>query len=711
MKYPERYMVTAALPYANGPLHIGHLAGAYLSADIYSRFQKLMGKEVCFICGSDENGAAITMRAKKEGVSPQEIIDKYHDQFQEAFEGMGIVFDHYDRTSSKEHHKTAQDFFLALYEKGVFEEIESEQYYDPKADQFLADRYITGTCPKCGYKEAYGDQCESCGSTLSPTDLIEPQSTLTGEQPVLRKTKHWYLPLDKEESWLKEWIEKGTLEGEEHHDADEWKTHVIGQCKSWIDSGLQPRAMTRDLEWGVDVPSQIEGAEGKKLYVWLDAPIGYISSTKKWADKTGNDWKKYWQEEETALLHFIGKDNIVFHCIIFPALLKEHGDFILPQNVPANQFMNLEGKKISTSRNWAVWIHEYLADFPGKADVLRYVLTRIMPENRDSEFTWKTYQEYNNNELVNSLANFINRVLVLTMKYYEGVVPVFDEDLDFNGSGDPDEPSFHDSELIDLVDLLINYGDHMRAFEFRAGLQKVMEISDRGNQLLQFNEPWKLVKSDEETVKAVMNLSLQIVAVLSVAIRPFMPDTSNKLRNLLNLPALEDNGEMLDIMNSLAEGEHPLKPGHKINEPEHLFSRIDDEVIEMQMEKLKQNTQTKEPQIDIPPIKENISFDEFMKMDLRTAKILAAEKVPKSNKLLKIELDLGLEKRTVVSGIAKYFEPEKIIGEQVVIVANLAARKIMGIKSQGMILMAEDPSGDLRFVRGTEDTPLGSIVK
>jgi methionyl-tRNA synthetase len=711
MNYPERYMVTAALPYANGPLHIGHLAGAYLSPDIYCRFQKLMGKDVCFICGSDEHGAAITMRAKKEGVTPQEIIDKYHKQFQESFKGMGIQFDHYDRTSSQEHHKTAQDFFLRLYEKGVFEEIESEQYYDASAEQFLADRYIMGTCPKCGYKEAYGDQCEKCGSTLSPTDLIDPQSTLTGEKPELRKTTHWYLPLNKEEKWLKEWIENGTVEGKALHEPDKWKAHVIGQCKSWIDNGLQARAMTRDLEWGVDVPSSIKGAEGKKLYVWLDAPIGYISSTKKWAEEKGKDWKKYWQDEDAALIHFIGKDNIVFHCIIFPSLLKEHGDFILPQNVPANQFMNLEGEKISTSRNWAVWVHEYLEDFPDKVDVLRYALTRIMPENRDSEFTWKSFQEFNNNELVNSLANFINRVLVLTNKYYDGIVPEFDEDLEIAGSKHSDDPSFHDAELIDLVDLLIEYGNHIRDFDFRGGLQKMMEIAARGNQLLQFNEPWKLVKSDEDTVKVIMNLSLQIVVSLSLAIRPFMPFTAAKLRELLNLPEIMEEGELLEMMNQLAEGELPIKAGHQINEAEHLFSRIDDDLIDQQMEKLKKRAMEEKDEPKAPEIKDTIEFDDFMRLDLRTAKILEAEKVPKSDKLIEIKLDLGFEKRTVVSGIAEYFEADEIEDKQVVLVANLAPRKIFGIKSQGMILMAEDPSGNLRFVKGPEDTPLGSIVK
>jgi len=709
MKYPERYMITAALPYANGPLHIGHLAGAYLSPDIYARFLRNMGKKVAFICGSDEHGAAITMRAKKEGTTPQDIIDKYHHLFEETFQGVGLSFDYYDRTSSKGHHETAQDFFRTLYQKGVFEEIESEQYFDPEANQFLADRYIMGTCPKCGYEEAYGDQCEQCGSTLNPTDLIQPKSTLTGAAPVLKTTRHWYLPLNKDETWLREWIEEGTLDGRELHDPSAWKPHVIGQCKSWIDNGLQARAMTRDLEWGVDVPHEIEGSEGKKLYVWMDAPIGYISATKKWAEQSGENWKEYWQSDESALIHFIGKDNIVFHCIIFPALLKAHGDFILPDNVPANQFMNLEGQKISTSRNWAVWVHEFLKDMPGHQDALRYALTRIMPESRDSEFTWQGFQEFNNNELVNALANFVHRVLVLTQKYYDGEVPEFDEDMDLISARDNEEPSYHDAEMLDLFDLLHEYGDHLRRFDFRAGLKSMMEIAARGNQLLQFNEPWKRIKEDEEQVKVIMNAGLQYVTVLSVAMEPFMPFASAKLRQMLNLPAIEGKGELLQVMDQLAEGQWPMPVHHKIHPPEHLFSRIPDELIQAQIEKLQSTSMTQGS--EQPEIKANINFDDFVALDLRTAKIIQAEKVAKTKKLIQIQLDLGFEKRTVVSGIAEYFQPEEIIGEQVIIVANLEPRKIRGIMSQGMILMAEDPEGTLRFAQAPQDTPLGSIVK
>ncbi|HHH53292.1 MAG TPA: methionine--tRNA ligase, partial [Bacteroidetes bacterium] len=536
MIHPKRYLITSALPYANGPLHIGHLSGAYLSADIYVRFLRLMDKDVVFVCGSDENGAAITMRAKKEGISPQQIIDKYHNQFIEAFEKTEISFDVYHRTSSDLHKETAQEFFKDLYDKGVFEEIESEQYYDKKADQFLADRYIKGTCPKCGYEEAYGDQCEKCGSSLSPTELINPISTLTGEKPILKETKHWYLPLNKDESWLKQYIVEGELDGKEHHDPSEWKNHVIGQCKSWLDGGLQPRAMTRDLDWGVDVPHEIPDSEGKKLYVWMDAPIGYISATKYWAQTTGNDWEPYWKDSETALIHFIGKDNIVFHCIIFPAILKSKGNYNLPVNVPANQFMNLEGDKISTSKNWAVWVNDYIADFPNNIDELRYNLTRNMPEHKDSEFTWKNFQETNNTELVNNLGNFVNRVIVLTNKYYNGIVPEFDQDSMFNGVWDQDFGGFHETELLALHDELQEMNARLRKFDFRGALKILMDISAKGNQLLQFNEPWKLIKEDPEKVKAFMNLSLQIVTTISIAVRPFMPLTSDKLRKILNLP-------------------------------------------------------------------------------------------------------------------------------------------------------------------------------
>ncbi len=712
MLYPQRYLITAALPYANGPLHIGHLAGAYLSADIYTRYLKLMGKDAVFICGSDEHGAAITMRAQKEGTTPQKIIDKYHAQFKATFEGMGIDFDYYDRTSSKEHHETAAQFFKQLYDRGVFEEKVTEQFYDSEANQFLADRYIMGTCPKCGFQEAYGDQCENCGATLSPTELENPKSTLSGGRPELRETRHWFLPLQNYETFLKEWLEEGTLKGKPHHDPDSWKSHVLGQCKSWIDGGLQPRAMTRDLDWGVDVPHEIPGSDGKKLYVWLDAPIGYISATKKWARQNEQDWKSYWQSEDSALVHFIGKDNIVFHCIIFPALLQAHGDFNLPVNVPANQFMNLEDKKISTSRNWAVWVGEYLEEFPGQADEMRYALCRIMPESRDSEFTWKRFQDFNNNELVNSLGNFIQRVLVLTNKYYDGKVPDFDPDLDFIGASDPDDDSYHDSEMLDLFDVLHEYGNHMRAYEFRAALQRVMDIASKGNQLLQFNEPWKAVKEDPERVKVIMNAALQIVAALSMAMDPFLPFTSAKLRALLNIETENRSGGLLELMNQLAEGEEILKPGHIVEKPEHLFSRMDDQKIQKQIDRLTAAEQAAvENASDLEPIRDAIEFQDFQKLDLRTAVVKAAKKVPKTKKLLEIQVDMGLESRTVVSGIAEFHDPADLVGKQVVLVANLEPRKIKGIQSEGMILMAEDPSGKLYFVGAEDLAHAGSRVK
>ena len=709
MREFKRYLLTAALPYANGPLHIGHLAGAYLSSDIYARFLRLYGKDVVFICGSDEHGAAITMKALKEDKQPQEIVDKYHELFKETFQRIGISFDYYDRTSSQGHHETSQDFFRTLYEKSEFDLVESEQYYDIKAKQFLADRYIKGTCPKCSYEEAYGDQCENCGSSLSPTELINPISTLTGEAPELRKTSHWYLPLDKYEDWLKDWINYGELDGQKLHYPEDWKNHVLGQCKSWLDTGLKPRSMTRDLDWGVDVPQEIPGSEGKKLYVWLDAPIGYISSTKKWAEENGKDWKPYWQDDETALLHFIGKDNIVFHCIIFPAILKAHGDYILPINVPANQFMNLEGDKISTSRNWAVWVHEYLDEFPGMEDVLRYSMIKNMPEQKDSEFTWKSFQEANNNELVNNLANFVNRVIVLTNKYYDGIVPEIDEDLDINGCGEEGEISYHDSEIIRLFDKIDEANECVRKFDFRGALNRVMEISSQGNQLLQFNEPWKKIKEEPENVKVVMNLMVQYVYALSIVIRPFLPFTSDKIRDLLNLREIKvENGELLQLTNKLAEGDHPILAGHQIASPEHLFSRIEDSVIQNQIEKLMASKPTVETNHE--PLKDTISFEDFQKLDLRTATVTAAKKVEKADKLLELTLDLGFETRTVVSGIAKDFKPDDIVGQKVTLLANLAPRKIRGVQSQGMILMAENESGALNFVEPGENAENGSSI-
>ncbi len=712
MRQFERILVTSALPYANGPLHIGHLSGAYLSADIYVRFLRLMDKDVLFVCGSDENGAAITIRAKKDRVEPQEIVDKYHSLFEDTFRKVGLSFDVYHRTSSDLHHATAQEFFKDLYDKGAFRERESEQYYDVSADQFLADRYIVGTCPKCGHEEAYGDQCENCGSSLSPTELIDPKSTLSGNIPELRKTKHWYLPLNEHEEWLKEWIENGRIEGEELHDPREWKNHVVGQCKSWLDNGLNERSMTRDLSWGVDVPQDIEGSEGKKLYVWMDAPIGYISATKKWATDKEESWEQYWKSDDTKLVHFIGKDNIVFHCIIFPAILKTHGAYILPENVPANQFMNLEGRKISTSKNWAVWVHEYLQDFPGMEDELRYYMIKCMPESKDSEFTWKGFQDANNNELVNNLANFINRVVVLTNKYYEGVVPEFDESIDFETPDEEGFPGFHDSELMALHDLVQELSQHIRSYNFRDGLKTLMDISTRGNQILQFNEPWKAIKEDEELVKVVMNLSLQIVAAIRVVCRPFLPFTSGKISNLLGLPALEDKDELLTMLDNLAEGFPVIEAGHKIGKSAHIFSRIDDKVIEKQIEKLHEIAF-----VDKSPKKENkketdfIGFDDFQKLKIQTATITSAEAVPKADKLLKLEVDLGDHKRTVVSGIAEHYVPADVVGKQVSMVTNLEPRKIRGVLSQGMILMAEDKLGKLCFVSPEKTWDNGATIR
>ncbi|MBK8373040.1 MAG: methionine--tRNA ligase [Saprospiraceae bacterium] len=715
MRHFKRYLVTSALPYANGPLHIGHLAGAYLSADVYVRFQRLMGKDILFICGSDEHGAAITIKAMKEGLSPQEIVDKYHTLFKDTFQKMGISFDIYHRTSSPLHHETSQSFFKKLYDKKEFSEQESEQYFDEKAGQFLADRYIKGNCPKCNFDGAYGDQCENCGTSLSPNELIHPKSMLSGETPVLKKTKHWYLPLDKYEGWLREWIETGYLNHKEYHDPNDWKNHVLGQCKSWLDSGLQPRAMTRDLDWGVDVPHQIPGHEGKKLYVWMDAPIGYISATKQWALDHKKDWKKYWQSEDSALIHFIGKDNIVFHCLIFPAILKAHGDYILPFNVPANQFMNLEGDKISTSRNWAVWVHEYLEDIPNKQDELRYTMIKNMPEQKDSEFTWKGYQDAVNNELVNNLANFVNRVVVLTHKFYGGKVPKFDEGAEFTGPEDQYEDSYHDSEMLRLYDDIYEVTQSIREYKFKDALKGLMEISSKGNQILQFNEPWKTIKDEPERVKAVMNLVLQYTAAIRVLIYPFLPFTSDKITAILQLPPLKQNGDLVKMMNALSEGKPVIKAGHVIGDPNHLFTKIDDEVISEQIQKLQQKEKMKDGnKVDEhkhEPVKETIQFEDFQKIDLRIATIVAAEAVPKADKLLKLSLNLGFETRTVVSGIAQHYKPEELIGKQVVLVANLAPRTMKGIESKGMVLLAENGDGKLSFVSPESIWPEGYGVK
>ncbi len=703
----KRFLVTSALPYANGPLHIGHLAGAYLPADIYVNYLRLIGKDVVFVCGSDEHGAAITTKALKEGIKPKQIIDKYHEMFKTTFENIGISFDYYDRTSAKHHHKVSQDFFLKLYEKDALIKKETEQYFDQKMHMFLADRYIKGTCPHCAYQEAYGDQCESCGTSLSPMELKNPVSTLSGEKPILRKTIHWYLPLDRHETFLKNWLTKGLIKGKVHHDTNLWKAHVIGQCKSWLDGGLRARAMTRDLNWGVDVPESVPGAKGKKLYVWLDAPIGYISATMKWAESAGKNWKDYWQNEESALIHFIGKDNIVFHCLIFPVILKEYGTYNLPVNVPANQFLNLEGNKISTSRNWAIWVHQFVEDHPDWKDQLRFYLTKNMPEQRDSEFTWKGFQEVINTELVNNLSNFINRVLVLTQKYFDGSVPDFDPNLDLVPAEDEEGMSFHDAELLALFDLIDAACKSFDTFEFRAALQKTMEISTAGNQILQFNAPWKTIKSEPERTKLVLNLMLQYVTALSALIKPFMPFASKKLRAMLQLPEVE-KAELLKIQNQLAEGNPLLPAGHKLSKHNYLFTKIEDEAIEKELKKLNSIVDSKPNSVDA---KAPITFDDFLKLDMRIAQIIDAVPVPKTDKLMKITLKLSEnEHRTVVSGIAHQYKPKDIIGQQVTLLANLSPRKIRGISSQGMILMAEDHNGKLSFLAPGEAVQEGSKV-
>ncbi|MBJ6118765.1 methionine--tRNA ligase [Pontibacter sp. BT310] len=674
---PKRYTVTAALPYANGPVHIGHLAGVYLPADIYVRYLRLQNRDVKFICGSDEHGVPITIRAKKEGITPQQAVDKYHELIKQSFADFNISFDIYDRTSSKIHHETASDFFLKLYNDGKFLEQTTQQYYDEKAQQFLADRYIVGTCPKCGNENAYGDQCESCGTSLNATDLINPKSTLSGAVPVMRETKHWYLPLNEYEPWLREWIVEG-------HKGD-WKPNVYGQCKSWIDQGLQPRAVTRDLDWGVPVP--VPGGEGKVLYVWFDAPIGYISATKALTP----DWEKYWKDEETKLVHFIGKDNIVFHCIIFPSMLKAHGDYILPDNVPANEFLNLEGDKISTSRNWAVWLHEYLEDFKGKGDVLRYALCANAPETKDNDFTWKDYQARNNNELLAILGNFINRAVVLTQKYYNGAVPTRNELTDYDKV-----------VLEDLNGMPMVIAAHLERYKFRDGLGELMNLARLGNKYLADTEPWKLIKTDEERVKTIMNIALQISASLAILMEPFLPDSAAKLRAMLNMEA----GMWAD-----AGAADLLKDGHVIGTPALLFERVEDTAVEAQVQKLLDTKKANEIANSVTePAKENISFEEFSKMDIRIGTILAAEKVAKTKKLLKLTIDTGIDQRTVVSGIAEFFNPDEIVGQQVSILVNLAPRDIKGITSQGMILMAENADGSLAFVQPSVAVKNGGTV-
>ena len=662
----NRKMITAALPYANGPVHIGHLAGVYIPADVYARFQRRLGKNVAFICGSDEHGIPITIRAKKEGVTPQDIVDKYHEIIKKSFSDLGISFDEYSRTTSPKHYETSQDFFKVLYEKGKFTEEMSEQYFDKQAGEFLADRYIVGTCPNCGNENAYGDQCEKCGTTLSPSELINPKSMLSGNVPILKDTKNWYLPLNDYEDFLNEWI----IEGHK----DDWKPNVYGQIKSWLNDGLKPRAMTRDLNWGVPVP--LPNAEGKVLYVWFDAPIGYISFTKEWAEKNGKNWKDYWQSEESDLVHFIGKDNIVFHCIIFPAMMKAHGDYIMPKNVPAFEFLNLENDKISTSRNWAVWAHEYVEDFPGQQDVLRYALLSSAPETKDNNFTWKDFQTKNNSELVGIFGNFINRVAVLIHKYYDGVVP----------QGDVNTP-----ELKEINKSAKEISGFLENYEFRNSLTALMNLARFGNQYLQTEEPWKTIKDNPEKAAHSLFVGAQIAVALAQLCEPFMPFSSEKLLNMFNVQKCD--------WNTIENKSVLIETGHKINEASLLFSKIEDNVIEAQIQKLedtKQNNKKTNP--NAKPMKEEITFDDFMKIDLRTATILEAEKVEKADKLLKLTVDTGVDVRTVVSGIAESFTPEEVVGKQVMILLNLAPRKIRGIESQGMLLLTTKPDGKLSFV-------------
>jgi methionyl-tRNA synthetase len=670
----RRFLVTAALPYANGPVHIGHLAGVYVPADIYVRYLRLKGRDVLYICGSDEHGVPITIKARNEKTTPSVIVDKYHNIIKKAFKDFGITFDIYSRTTSKVHYETASQIFRKLYEKGDFIEKTSSQYYDEEAGIFLADRYITGTCPRCGNEGAYGDQCEKCGSSLNPTDLINPRSMISGSSPVMRETKHWYLPLDRYESFLREWI---------LNDHKEWKPNVYGQCKSWLDSGLQPRAVSRDLDWGIPVP--VEGAEGKVLYVWFDAPIGYISATKELTP----DWEKYWKDEDSRLIHFIGKDNIVFHCIIFPSILKAEGTYILPDNVPANEFLNLENDKISTSRNWAVWLHEYLEDFPGKRDVLRYVLTATMPETKDNDFTWKDYQARNNNELVAILGNFVNRALVLTAKHFQGKVPPAG-----NLTG-------YDREVLASIKSLKEaVEDNLENFRFREALKSFMDLARSGNKYLADTEPWKIVNEDKERAAAILNTALQITANLAVIAGPFLPDTADKLSAMIGRKDLPwDDAGRTDL----------LHEGHLLNKPVLLFEKVEDAEIERQLEKLKLKKNT--TAVAVKPQKPPVSYEQFSAMDIRTGTILEAARVPKTNKLILMKIDTGFDVRVIVSGIAEFFEPENIIGKKVCILANLEPRTIKGITSHGMILLAEDASGKLVFVTPDEKVANGSEVK
>ena len=680
----KRYTVTAALPYTNGPIHIGHLAGVYVPADIYVRYLRAQNKDVAFICGSDEHGVAISIRAKKEGVSPKVIIDKYDKMIKESFQQLGISFDNYSRTSAPIHHETASEFFTQMHADGNFIEETTEQLYDPEAKQFLADRFVTGTCPKCDHPEAYGDQCENCGSSLNATDLIQPKSTLSGSIPELKATKHWFLPLDRYQDFIQEWI----LEGHKN----DWKPNVYGQVKSWVDDGLKPRAVTRDLDWGIPVP--VEGGEGKVLYVWFDAPIGYISSTKEWAKRVGKDWEPYWKDKETELVHFIGKDNIVFHCIIFPCILKASKDYILPENVPANEFLNLEGNKISTSKNWAVWLHEYLEDFPGKEDVLRYVLTANAPETKDNDFTWKDFQTRNNSELVAIFGNFINRAVVLTHKYYDGQVPAAGELL-----------AQDKAVLEELKQFPSRVGDSIEKYRFREASQEMLNLARLGNKYLADEEPWKRIKDQPERVPTIMHIALQIAAALSSICEPFLPHSANELRSILNI------SHPLSWSEIATKTTH-LEAGHQIGAQRLLFEKIEDEVIVAQREKLEATkVANEETASDLPPQKELVSFDDFSQLDLRVGTILTAEKVKKTKKLLQLEVDLGSEVRTIVSGIAETFNPDEVVGRKVTVLTNLAPRTIRGVESQGMLLMTEDKAGKTIMVSPDEGAENGFPIR
>lgn len=692
---PKRYTITAALPYTNGPVHIGHLAGVYIPADIYARFQRMQEKDVAFVCGSDEHGVPITLKAKKEGITPQQVVDKYHEIIKKSFLDFGITFDNYSRTTAKIHHDTASDFFKKLYEDGKFIEEVTEQLYDAEADQFLADRFVIGTCPKCGNEESYGDQCESCGTSHNATDLINPKSAITGAVPSLKETRHWFLPLDQYEPWLKEWIVEG-------HKKD-WKTNVYGQCKSWIDDGLRPRAVTRDLDWGIPVP--VEGADGKVLYVWFDAPIGYISATKEWAANLGKDWEPYWKDEETKLLHFIGKDNIVFHCIIFPSMLKAEGSYILPTNVPANEFLNLEGNKISTSKNWAVWLHEYLEDFPNQQDVLRYTLTANAPETKDNDFTWSDFQARNNNELVAIFGNFINRVVVLTHKYYDGAVPEASEYLEVDTA-----------TLKELKAYPAVIESSIERYRFREAQMELMNVARLGNKYLADEEPWKTIKTDADRTKTVMYVALQIASALAILSEPFLPFTSKKLSTMLNINSIEDavGNPVKNSWKDVAVKTNLLPSGHTIGKGELLFSKIEDEQIQVQLDKLEASKKTNDAMNSAPevsPQKDTIQFDDFTKLDMRVGTIIEAEKMAKTKKLLVLKVDTGIDVRTIVSGIAESFTPEEVIGKKVTVLVNLAPRALRGVESQGMILMTEDASGKLVFVNPDSDgAPNGATI-